>query len=1142
MIRRCLAGLLVALLFAPPAVSAQTGKAGIVTTLEGNVSARRVAIATPVALRFKDDVYQQDVITTGDRSLARMLLGGKAVVTVRERSVLTITEVPGRSTIALESGKFALAVAREKMGPNEEIQIRTPNAVAGVRGTVVVTEIVQQGAQTGVALPAVQTNFFVLRGTIVAQPFDAGAGRPLGTPLQVGTLQSYSGAGLAPPRLQPIRPEQVGQINAGLQPTALKSTGGATTETLKTQAVQTAVTLLGALSGDQAILTALTPAAPTSIADLSSSGSFVQAPITPLEQVSSTELTELTSSVAPSPASSFTGSFTSTSPNPLFSFAGNSGLSSPGSFLAVGAGGSVALSGSLAQFIDSSVSAGGSLFEIVGGSVSTTGTSAALITLDPTAITAQQNVFFMDGGTLTLSGPLLTDVNGTIFTGGEFVKLTNGALVVGTSPAAFVQLDGTTVEGTGALSMSSSTMQLAGPLVVAHNLGSTEGGFDPGPDVPMFLIDNGSVLTSTTTSPLIQLSLLAMDPDQPLIRVATGSTVSLQGGLLSATDTLIAPLGDLLEVVGATVQSTGSAPLLDVSSSSVVIGPDGVFADGQPSLLNLVSSASTGAPGLPALVSLAGPLARFTDAHVEMVGNVVNVRNGATLTGAAAADLLQLSDGDLTANGLLTIAGFGGSSGTTPATVTWPGSILSATNASISLAGAAINVGPGGVLHTTTGSLIRLQEVSFSAQGGLQIAGVACCVGTATIGGPVLSALDSLVTFGGHAVSVSNGASLTGTSTNPLVTLDGTALSFAAPFTALLTVGGPGTTATLNGPILAAINFSEVSNEASGLGGPLVAAGGGGVLSIANQSGPIVSFTGNSSLSVSRGLLTVGPNDGAFDTNGSTGALFSFVSGSHTLSTSANPVILATGTNTVNEDVFVDDLDGGLTLASIPLASDRSLRHGGSFVELDGAASASAGSGVQLDRALLEASAPLLNLKNGASLSIVNGNGVDLNNQAKLSSLVGPLIKLDASSLAIAGHAFNVAGGSFVKVTTGDLISLTNGSLLSVGGSLLNISGNSVVQINNGTVLTINNSSASITGAFVNFGVGPGALNVANGLTPFASCGAPCGGLPIAFSGGAGPGNVSVTGAIQGSGTAQFNGGAAIHVIGGGSSLSILGN
>src|SRR5438067_12326769 len=135
---------------------AQAPKAGVVTTLEGNVTATHAsAPQQPVPLKFKDDVLVQDRITTGSESLARMLLGGKAVVTVRERSVVTITEVPGRSTIELESGKFALAVAREKMRPGEEIQIRTPNAIAGVRGTVVITEVNRQGAQLGGGAPAV---------------------------------------------------------------------------------------------------------------------------------------------------------------------------------------------------------------------------------------------------------------------------------------------------------------------------------------------------------------------------------------------------------------------------------------------------------------------------------------------------------------------------------------------------------------------------------------------------------------------------------------------------------------------------------------------------------------------------------------------------------------------------------------------------------------------------------------------------------------------------------------------------------------------------------------------------------------------------------------------------------------------------
>src|SRR5262245_6273685 len=151
--RRWLSGLLAVLLAVPTVVLAQAQKAGVVTVIEGNVTARRTAVPDRT-LNFKDDVFLQDTVATGDRSLARMLLGGKAVVTVRERSVLTITEIPGKSTIDLESGKFALAVARERMRPGEEIQIRTPNAVAGVRGTVVITEVERQGAQATGGVPA----------------------------------------------------------------------------------------------------------------------------------------------------------------------------------------------------------------------------------------------------------------------------------------------------------------------------------------------------------------------------------------------------------------------------------------------------------------------------------------------------------------------------------------------------------------------------------------------------------------------------------------------------------------------------------------------------------------------------------------------------------------------------------------------------------------------------------------------------------------------------------------------------------------------------------------------------------------------------------------------------------------------------
>src|SRR5712664_481223 len=59
--------------------------AGVVTTLQGTATVTRVSTAQPgpqiLPLKFKDPVQYQDRVETGDQSLARILLGGKAVVT-----------------------------------------------------------------------------------------------------------------------------------------------------------------------------------------------------------------------------------------------------------------------------------------------------------------------------------------------------------------------------------------------------------------------------------------------------------------------------------------------------------------------------------------------------------------------------------------------------------------------------------------------------------------------------------------------------------------------------------------------------------------------------------------------------------------------------------------------------------------------------------------------------------------------------------------------------------------------------------------------------------------------------------------------------------------------------------------------------
>jgi hypothetical protein len=65
---------------------------GVVTTLAGMVTVARATLPAPLPLRFKDDVFIRDHIVTAEKSVVRVLLGGKALVTVRELSSLTINE------------------------------------------------------------------------------------------------------------------------------------------------------------------------------------------------------------------------------------------------------------------------------------------------------------------------------------------------------------------------------------------------------------------------------------------------------------------------------------------------------------------------------------------------------------------------------------------------------------------------------------------------------------------------------------------------------------------------------------------------------------------------------------------------------------------------------------------------------------------------------------------------------------------------------------------------------------------------------------------------------------------------------------------------------------------------------------------
>ena len=173
------------------ASSAMAGeRVGVVTNIEGTATVARLTQPEAQPLQFKDAVFLRDRITTGERSFVRVLLGGKATVTARERSVLTITEVPGVATVQLGEGRISVAVSKALMKPGDVIEIKTPNAVTAIRGTVVVAEV--EPASSGY-----RSTITILRGLVDVTRLDATVG-PVGPAVKVGALQRVTVVGAGP--------------------------------------------------------------------------------------------------------------------------------------------------------------------------------------------------------------------------------------------------------------------------------------------------------------------------------------------------------------------------------------------------------------------------------------------------------------------------------------------------------------------------------------------------------------------------------------------------------------------------------------------------------------------------------------------------------------------------------------------------------------------------------------------------------------------------------------------------------------------------------------------------------------------------------------------------------------------------------
>src|SRR5437867_9007515 len=232
-------------------------RVGVVTNIEGTATVARLTLPQAQPLHFKDDVFLRDRIATGERSFVRVLLGGKATVTARERSVLTITEVPGVSTIQLGEGRISVAVSKGLMKPGEVIEIKTPNAVTAIRGTVVVAEVFPVAG-------GVQSTITVLRGLVDVTRLDPVTRQRVGPSVDVGARQAVTAIGSnSLSRPAPISPDDAKRLTADFQivpSTAPSAAATAAVQQATRQATLDAEALLsaqpagtGTLSGDPSI-------------------------------------------------------------------------------------------------------------------------------------------------------------------------------------------------------------------------------------------------------------------------------------------------------------------------------------------------------------------------------------------------------------------------------------------------------------------------------------------------------------------------------------------------------------------------------------------------------------------------------------------------------------------------------------------------------------------------------------------------------------------------------------------------------------------------------------------------------------------------------------------------------------------------
>ena len=853
MLRQALVATLLAMLSATEALA--TGL-GVVTAVSGQVTVNR-STTPSLPLKFKDEVFLKDRISTAEHSLARLLLDQKALVTVRELSELEITEEAGRSTVDLGVGKIAIGVARQRMRAGEIVEIRTQNAVAAIRGTVVVAENlpVPPGAPP-------QSRIHVLSGYVDVTPRNNPGVPPVRMVAPASIAINGQSVGVPVTLTDTARRQLLSDLHQTLPQhlDAMKTL--ASGEFTRATALARVITGPGGSTGEKGF---------DAPADASTAPG--KAPITPT-----------TTGASVSPASD---------PPPLFAYT-NQTTNIAGDLYRVPPASTQSLSTDLLRAPSSALTIGGDVLDVTGGLASTT--ARPFVGLEESLVSAQ-TLARLEGGALSLTGALLDAVNSAFTVRGSalldaragsslvasgaspLVSLTGGFLLLGPGANGFsfasgstatlggslLRSDGSGVTGLGDLvSVKAATLSIGqgGPALDIHDaavIGLNPGSVGAGgqlslgagfahlsggtlfaPDhflkvsggslinagaaslldfsharVGVGLLGGGALLeaagsasiTDTTGHALAHLDggSLVLSPGTKGFVVGGQSRLDLQAGLLEASDAAITSSDDfvLTSGQGRIVESASSAPLLSITGGTHRIATAG-------SIVHLVGTASALDPTSGLVVGTERPLAPG-GVLLDMAGASVTAGRAVTVDVAlleASAPLLRLR-ADANGQG----AAFTTSANTLDLTsktkLDTTATLVSLDQSRLTINNAALAAVAGGSYLRTAGDFVTLANGStLTINNGVLLF---------ASGGAIVNIRGALIAFGGtpgNTVSVSNQlafvniggipVALTGGALAGNVLISGAAIKNAGlgsitPNKALIRVDGAATHLTIGG-------------------------------------------------------------------------------------------------------------------------------------------------------------------------------------------------------------------------------------------------------------------------------------------------------------------------------------------------------